>query len=635
MSQHESGAREGAADAELQADAMRGLAGGPQETLRFRHPPGLYLLFVAEMWERFSYYGMRAFLILFMTATIASGGLQWSTETAGSAYGWYTGLVYLSPIIGGYIADKFIGTHWSMMLGGLIISAGHFVLAFAGIDNISAFLGGLALIVIGTGFFKPCVSVMVGQLYPREDPRRDAAYTIFYMGINVGAFLGPIICGGLRMGMKDGEVFGWHWAFGAAGVGMVLGLIAYSIGRPFLLKGIGVAPKGAERGDPRTLWLGMLGVVVVATVGAFLYMTDNHHGVVAAFNWLWSGKIEARAVGGLIALVALAAILWFIFQQKDEDRGPVAVIFIMSFFVIFFWTAFEQAGSSMNLFAEERTDRGLSPETAQVIYRVATESGYPFPWWIGAAVGAALVGGWIALRARLHHAAMLPRMLANVAGLAIGPALLVVSLLKPGDMLRYFLIPSDPQQFLTSGEYPPDWFQSANSFFILCFAPLFATLWLRLARKGREPSAPVKFGIGLILVGLGFLFMVQGARLSESGGSVTLVSGWWLMAAYCLHTMAELCVSPVGLSLVNRLSPPRFVSLLMGVWFLANFVANLTAGLLAGQIEKVERGEFYKLFGGQADYYLLFVIAPVAAGLVLLALSPIVKGLMMRRPGVV
>ncbi|MCA9243422.1 MAG: peptide MFS transporter [Phycisphaerales bacterium] len=631
MSQHESGVREGAVDASFQDEALRELGGGPGQSLRFRHPPGLYLLFATEMWERFSYYGMRAFLIYFMTFSIASGGLGWTEKTAGTAYGWYTGLVYLAPVLGGYIADKFIGTHWSMLIGGLIISAGHFVLAFADYQNLWAFLGGLSLVIIGTGFFKPCVSVMVGQLYPREDPRRDAAYTIFYMGINVGAFLGPIICGGLRMGMKEGEVFGWHWAFGAAGVGMVLGLIAYLIGRPFVLQGIGAAPLGDERGDPRSLVLGGVATLVLAGIGTALYLTNNHQWAVTAWDWLWSGENGAQYVAAGIALVALLAIVRFIFAQKRDDRGPVAAIFIMSFFVIFFWMAFEQAGSSLNLFAKARTDRGLSPETASLIYRVLTEKGYPIPWWVGAVIGAGLIGVWLALREKLHHAATFPRLAMNILGLAIGPTLLIASALKPGGALRNFLIPDDEQAFLTSGEYPPDWFQSANSFFILCLAPLFAALWLRLGRKGREPSSPVKFGVGLILVGLGFVFMVQGARLSEAGGDIRLVSGWWLMAAYFVHTVAELWISPVGLSLVNRLSPPRFVSLLMGVWFLAVAVASLTGGMIAGRIKDVAEGKYYTVFGGQADFFLLFVMAPIAAGVLLLAISPLVSRLM-RRP---
>ncbi len=259
---------------------------------------------MTEMWERFSYYGMKAFLILYMTLGPTVGGQSGLDEERKSAsiYGWYTGLVYLTPIIGGYIADRVLGTARSMVIGGAIIAAGHFCLAF---ETTVSFYVGLLCIVIGTGFFKPCVSVMVGQLYGDRDPRRDAAFTIFYMGINLGAFLGPIICGGLRVGRRHGEVFGWSWAFAAAGVGMVLSLIMFMIGKPFLLKGIGDKPakKTAEQKQ-------------------------------AAAN------------------VPLTA----------EEKKGIAVIFIMAFFVIFFWTAFEQAGSSMDLFAEERrTSRTLSP----------------------------------------------------------------------------------------------------------------------------------------------------------------------------------------------------------------------------------------------------------------------------------
>ena len=624
-----------ARDAEFEAPAMRGLAGGPTGPLRLQHPPGLYLLYVTEMWERFSFYGMRAALTLYLTTMVAAGGLGWSIEFAGRVYGWYTGLVYLTPILGGYIADKFIGTHWSMIVGGLIIACGHFTLASMDLvphgssEHISMFFAGLLQIVIGTGFFKPCVSVMVGQLYPPRDLRRDAAFTIFYMGINLGAFLGPLICGGLRLAQRKGDVFGWSWAFGAAGVGMVLGLLAYLVGRPFLLRGVGLAPR--EKSNPRPLLVGLT-VTVVAALGLAtfgLYQFDRLTSAQDAWSWLMSTRPLAYAIGGLIAAGALTAILWFVFAQERADRGPVASIFIMSFFVIFFWAAFEQAGSSLTLFAEHRTDRSLGPGFAQTLYRVGTEPGYPAPWWAFAAVGAALAAGWIAYgRAGGRSAAgWSPVSLAvKVAGLAVGPALLVLSLLKGAGLLKPMFFPDD---FLQRAEYPPDWFQSVNPLFILILAPMFASLWMRLGRAGREPSTPVKFGIGLILVGVGFVFMVLGARESTApDGGVVRVTAFWLLAAYLVHTVGELCLSPVGLSMVNKLSPPRFVSLLMGVWFLANFCANLSGGYLAGTIERVERGELYRVLGGQADFFLLFVVAPALVGLVALALSPVLRRLM-------
>jgi POT family proton-dependent oligopeptide transporter len=553
------------------AAAMRILGQEPGEALRMRHPPGLYLLFMTEMWERFSYYGMKAFLILYMTLSVSVGGLGWSKEKGASVYGWYTGLVYLTPIIGGYIADRMLGTARSMVIGGAIIAAGHFSLAF---ETLPSFYIGLICIVVGTGFFKPCVSVMVGQLYGERDPRRDAAFTIFYMGINLGAFLGPIICGGLRVGRRHGEVFGWSWAFAAAGVGMVLSLIMFLIGKPFLLKGIGDKPQ------PREL---------------------------------------QKAAAPSQPLTA------------EEKRG-IAVIFIMAFFVIFFWTAFEQAGSSMDLFAEERTNRTLSPEMAQSVWRWGTEAGYPMPDWLFMVIGAGLTTVWAVAAGKMRDyfdRAKVGPLVLKLLGLAVGPTMFLFGILKATGFLQEAFLPKD---FLDKAEYPADWFQSVNPFFILTLAPVFAAAWLKLARKGKEPSTPVKFAMGLILLGLGFLFMVEGGRLSNGSGAgeVVRVSGFWLSAAFCVHTMGELCLSPVGLSMVNKLAPAKFVSLLMGVWFLSNFVANKLAAMLAGMEDKIASKTVTVgglVLHGQPLFYSVFVVVPIAGGILLLFLTPMLKSL--------
>ncbi|MHC5023770.1 MAG: peptide MFS transporter [Planctomycetota bacterium] len=611
-------------DAEFEEVAMHGLAAGAAAPVKLRHPGGLYILFFAEMWERFSFDGMKAFLVFYMTFAVATGGLGWSTEDAGTLYGWYTGLVYLTPIIGGYLADRFLGTHYSMVIGGLIIAAGHFTLAF---QTISSFFTGLALIVIGTGFFKPCVSVMVGQLYAEKDSRRDAAFTIFYMGINLGAFLGPIVCGGLRVAKQTEDgIFGWHWAFAAAGVGMVLGLIVYAIGRPFLLRDIGMPP--TARVSPRKTML-IFGIPVGLGAAAYgLYLFDKFASIRAAYDWMFGSTVLAIMIGTVISLIAACALAWFIFGQKPEDRGPVAVIFIMAFFVFFFWTSFEQAGLSMNLFAQHRVDRSLAPDTAESLYRFASDAQYGIPWWSLSLIGVLLLGAWAVLDLRSPEFGERRRLAAialRVIGLAGGSVLFVVGALKATGFLETFF----PETLLENPEYPAEWFQSVNPMFILILAPLFASMWVRLGRRGREPSTPLKFAAGLILLGTGFIFMVMGAQASSGGdGSIIRVSAYWLMAAYCVHTMGELCLSPVGLSMVTKLSPPRFVSLLMGVWFLSNFAANVTAGKLGGQMEKIAERGF--ILEGLAGFFLLFVLAPIAAGVVVLALTPWIKRLMGR-----
>lgn len=446
----------------------------PARAKAARQPPGLFLLFSVEMWERFSFYGMRAFLALFLIST--AGGFGWSKEQASHLYAWYTGLVYLTPLLGGWLADRFLGTHRAIIVGGIVIASGHFCLA---VPARSTFFLGLGLIIIGTGFFKSNISTMVGQLYSEGDRRRDAAFTIFYMGINLGATLGQIIC------PKLADRFDWHVGFSAAGFGMVLGLAVYLALKRRFLGSVGDVPPGRRSRQPAT-----------------------------------GAKLPSSPLG------------------PDERRGIVAIA-VLAFFNIFFWMAFEQAGSSMNFFAEEHTQR--------------TFLGF--------------------------------RILASQ-------------------------------------------YQSVNSICVLLLAPVFAWIWTRLAARGRAPSTPVQFAIALWLLGSGFVVLVIGARLADGG---VRVSPLWLIATYFLHTCGELCLSPVGLSMVTKLAPARFASVMMGAWFFSMFISDLLAGLLAGAVEKVERGQFFHVLGGQADFFLMFVVSTFVAGTALLVLSPWVKRLMAGR----
>lgn len=517
------------------------------------HPMGLFLLFLVEMWERFSYYGMRGLLVLYLirrTTEMAGAeselnpGRGWSKADASVLYGWYTGLAYLFPIFGGIIADKLIGTHRSMLVGGLLISLGHIVLGISGMGEyaqnqtgMSIFIAGLALIVCGTGHFKPTVSVMVGQLYATGDPRRDGAFTIFYMGINLGAFLCAFVCGTL------GEKVGWHYGFAAAAVGMVLGLILYMIGKPILLKGIGDAPAHIKSPfSASTLFF--VGSIVLSVLFGLAY----HAGMVAKVGDLM-GKIAADstlriAVPAALIVGILAWVGWFLAQNRPEDRGPVLSIFIFMLFNAFFWVAFEQAGSSINVFTEQNTNRFIS-----------------------------------------------------------GP---------------------------NSFEVPATWFQSVNAGLIFIFAPIFAIIWTKLGKKGMNPSQPVKIALGLIFLGLGYIFMVMAGTTANGGAKAGMLL---IFLTYFWHTMGELCLSPTGLSYVTKAAPFRFVSLLMGIWFVSSFIANLGGGLIASQVEAIEKGEL-KLpwsFGGQADFFFLFVVTSVGAGVVILLLTPLLKKLM--RPG--
>ncbi len=432
-------------------------------------PGGLWVLFITEMWERFSYYGMRAILVLYLIASTSAAndnpGFGWTKADASVLYGIYTMAVYLTPLAGGWLADRFLGTHRSMLIGGWIIAAGHITLACTELFGISAgkvvtfqtgpgavvcFVAGLAMIVIGTGFFKPCVSVMVGQLYGHDDPRRDSGFTIFYMGINLGAFFSPLVAGTL------GETVGWHWGFGSAAVGMIAGLIFYQIYRDRYLKGIGLPPTHNADDDESP-------------------STDSEQ-----------SRLDREE--------AKRPLNWIDFQR-------LLVILILAFVGnIFFWSAFEQAGSSMNIFAKEETDR--------TVWGLFGESGFP-----------------------------------------------------------------------------ASWYQSVNPLAILVFAPFFSWLWLWLNRRGINPSTPMKFAIGLYFLGLAFLAMVAGA-LQAQGPS--LAGPHWLLLTYIIVTWGELCLSPVGLSMVTKLAPRRLQSLMMGLWFFSFAISNLFAGLLAAYSTKMD-----------------------------------------------
>lgn len=507
------------------------------------HPPGLFLLFLVEMWERFSYYGMRGLLVLYLVTptTDRNPGPGWSKEDAANLYGWYTGMAYLLPVFGGMIADKLIGAHRSLLIGGLVIALGHVALAVSGLSALGAhagmsmFIFGLALIVTGTGHFKPNVSVMVGALYGPDDPRRDGAFTIFYMGINVGAFICAFVCGTL------GEKVGWHWGFGAAAVGMLLGLILYVILRPRLLAGIGIAPAGKP--DYTILFM-IAGVVLAAAVGLLF-----HFGAFASVGQA-IGRVTSSEGGAILfavlkwglLLAVVAWAIWFVRKQPPDDRGPTAAILLFILFNAVFWLAFEQAGSSLNLFAAEMTDRHI--------------------------------GSW---------------------------------------------------------EMPATWFQSVGPLLVITLAPVFAAIWSWLGKRNANPSMPTKMWLGLLLLGGGYVFMVVGSVGTTQSSRASM---FWLVATYFMHTLGELCVSPTGLSFVTRAAPARYVSFLMGIWFLSNAIANKVGGQIAGQIENIEQGRlslpWYRWFklGGQADFFLLFVILSVGAAAVVLLLTPLLKRLL-------
>lgn len=483
------------------------------------HSRGLYVLFATEMWERFNYYGMRAILILFMTKA-----LLFDKAFASNLYGSYTSLVYLTPLIGGFIADRFWGNRMSIIAGGLVMAAGEFILFFCGhlyesAPQLSSFLffSGLGFMIAGNGFFKPNISSLVGQLYPKGDRRIDSAYTIFYMGINVGGAIGPFICGLVGDTENPSD---FKWAFLVAGIGMLISVMVQKLfHHKYVLdpdgKVLGLIPKESPRITTRPF----------VVVGGLILMSFLMIGLL---------YIDAKVVNYLTYLLIAAVIFiaFVIFSDKTLnhiEKQRIAVIFITAFFVIFFWSAFEQAGASLTFFAEEQTQRDLG----------------------------------------------------------------------------FFVIPAS-------------FFQSLNSIFVITFAPLFAWLWLKLGKK--DPSSPTKMALGLALLALGYLWIAFGVKDVQPGIKVSVI---WLTGMYLLHTWGELCLSPIGLSLVNKLSPFKFASLLMAVWFLANAAANKLAGVLSALYPEADKSTSFLGYQmhNMHDFFMLFVFMAGIAALLLFVLT--------------
>ena len=474
----------------------------------FGHPRGLNTLFFTEMWERFSYYGIRPLLVLFMSAALADGGFGFDRQQASAIVGIYAASVYLASLPGGWIADRWLGLQRAIYYGAILIALGHLAIALSSVFAKPAFFAGLVLIVMGTGLLKPNISAIVGDLYPEGGARRDAGFSIFYMGINVGALIAPLITGYL------GERVGWHYGFGAAGVGMVLGLVTFRIRAGDTLGPLGMLPSGTPEQQRTVKRTTLAGLAVIALV-MILTMTGS-----LAINPVAVGEQMRNVI--LAMAVGYFGYLFFLAGLDANEKKRIAVILVLFIFATIFWSAFEQAPTSLNLFAADFTDRNLF--------------------------------GW---------------------------------------------------------EVPILWLQSVNSFFVITLAPVFAALWVTLARRGREFSSPAKFAFGLLFAGLGFFLMVGAANAVIAGGEGTLVSMWWLTGSYLLQTIGELSLSPVGLSSMTKLSPRRFVGQMMGVWFMATALGNLIAGLVGGHVDPNNLAEMPKLFERTA--YSLFIATAVLA----------------------
>lgn len=558
------------------------------------HPKGLYVLFATEMWERFNYYGMRAVLVLFMTKA-----LLFDKAFASNLYGSYTSLVYLTPLIGGFIADKYWGNQRSIIAGGLVMALGEILLFFCGHTYMSApgismilFFSGLGLMIAGNGFFKPNISSLVGQLYPKGDRRVDSAYTIFYMGINVGGALGPFVCGFVG---DTGHPEDFKWAFLAGAIGMLTSVVVQlAFAKQYVIdpnkKILGQPPVGAHAYWSKPLFV-ILGLAAFATLAIGMLYVDAKVFVFLPYLLL-------------LATLLITGIILTDKSLNKVEKQRVSVIFIVAFFVIFFWSAFEQAGASLTFFADEQTNRHL---------------GLALPTWIIYPLGivALFLIAKLFKTIRLSMSAKEDTRLRNTVYVLLSAFAMAI-------LYGIITVISGGKQNLTLNELPASSFQSLNSIIVVSSAPIFAWLWLKLGKY--EPAAPTKMAIGLFLLSLGYLWIAFGVKDVAPGIKVSMI---WLVGMYALHTWGELCLSPIGLSLVNKMAPIKFGSLLMAVWFLANSFANYLAGTLSSLYPDKKPTSFLGYtMTNLYDFFILFVIMSGIASIILFGLSKWLQKLM-------
>lgn len=693
------------------------------------HPSGLFVLFFTEMWERFSFYGMRVLLINFLTmAAIGTNpGWEWSSENAGALFGTYAGLLYLTPIAGGIIADKFTGYRWAVVIGALIMTLGHASLA---IETEFSMYFGLGLLVIGTGFFKPNMTSIISEMYKDLPEKKDGAYTIFYMGVNAGAFFGMMLCGYLA------EKIGWSWGFGLAGIFMLLGSLQFWLAKP-LFGTIGdvpkkdkvvevispdgqidiTEPKAEEKPEDKRNPFTMLDkiLIVITSIIGLLYLIDDPASKIGNIHLLPQEFLISKDIlpGSLvITIIGLVLFLFLVISRiarytKVVRHRMIAVI-IFAFFTVFFWLSFEQGATSLVLFARDFTDRTLMGNQA-VIFNIVNTLLTVIPLalvsWVlfllfkqtskkiatsNIVLALSFLGvwgivGWMLnndynskayeLKYQAIKTAQIDKKTKKQAIDENGDlvfdfnAVTETTVLKPTDVVvdqtvtissKDVLKVSDKVAlhseignfvYLTKGletkirddykkatkdsqiinaevsqlkenqvEVTASWFSILNSFFIIAFASMFSKWW----DSKYNPSAAVKYGLGLIIMGLGFAILAYGARVIPSGAEAgaVRVSMIWLILAYLFHTWGELCLSPVGLSYVSKLVPSRMIAFMFGMWYLAIAIGNKLAGSLGGMIEGITK-EY-----DMSTFFLIFTIVPIVAGFIVVALNPVLKKLM-------
>jgi POT family proton-dependent oligopeptide transporter len=670
------------------------------------HPAGLFVLFFTEMWERFSFYGMRVLLINFLTMAVigSNPGWEWSAENAGALFGTYAGLLYLTPILGGVIADKFVGYRWAVLIGCVIMTLGHASMALE--TEFSLYMG-LALLVLGTGFFKPNITSIISEMYTYLPEKKDGAYTIFYMGVNAGAFFGMMLCGYLA------ERVGWSWGFGLAGVFMLFGTIQFYLAKPLFGK-IGAPPvrqskeeKAAEVKDYKENKFTIVDkiLIVVTAIIGLLYLINDPVSKIGGINLLPEEFLLSKDTlsGSLVIIIGgvllfLYLIITRIIRYEKIVRDKMIAVIIFAFFTVLFFIPFEQAATSMVIFARDYTDRVLTGNSALifnvvntlltviplmiitwVLYLLNKKSFTKIPGSnIVLAICFALVWGivvWMLVQdfstksyAVTYQAVETEQIIdgksikeyvpitearplqagevsetqtlsvSSSSELTVGQP--VAAHLELG---KYHYLDAQTQEQLAIDyddkglestivlgevseikenqvEITVSWFSILNSFFIIAFASFFSKWW----ESKYNPSAAMKYSLGLILVGVGFAILAYGSSFIPPGAEAGMVrvSMVWLVLAYLFHTIGELCLSPVGLSYVSKLVPPRMIALMFGMWYLAIAIGNKTAASMGGMVEQIQ--EEYSL----SAFFLIFTAIPVVAGILIALLNPLLKKLM-------
>ncbi|MDV7187661.1 peptide MFS transporter [Lutibacter sp. TH_r2] len=656
------------------------------ETQVLGHPSGLFVLFFTEMWERFSFYGMRALLVLFLVSSLGIGGWDWPRENALALYGTYLALLYLTPIIGGTLADKYLGNRKAIIIGALIMTFGHASMA---IETPFFLYLGLLLLVVGTGFFKPNMSSFISILYKDFPEKKDGAYTIFYMGVNAGAFLGIMLCGYL------GEILGWSWGFGLAGIFMLLGLLQFTLAQG-IFGDAGSKPnkvnKTIEADDHTEIedklnpfkLIDKILIVVIATLG-LIWIINDPLSKIGGVNFLEFGGTDYSGQTIITTLILFLYLLVSrIVRYSRITRDKMIAVVIIAFFIIFFWASFEQAGGSMSIFAKDYTNRILAGNAAlifNIIDVIITVVPIALITWVlyllfrqtfrkylvsNLILGFSFVLIWGIVGWKIYNNfntysyeisypsyKMAPDDEKSIAitpittvpeNAIIGESLTVIrssseftkntsisiiDLDKKG--INYKYLPEDKASQINTSfkasvvrkkeneiQIPATWFLILNSLFIIAFAPLFSKWW----ESKYNPAPASKYAIGLFFLAIGFGFLAYGANGIPQGAKTASVSLLWLVLAYLFHTLGELCVSPVGLSYVSKLVPPRMIAFMFGVWYLALAIGNKASGKMGAMIDVITTK--YDI----STFFLIFTIVPIIIGVIALLLSPLLKKLM-------